>query len=83
MSCTFIFNTSVLYDFVLVYFFQALICLVDRKTGLKSNMRPRFVKQDQVVIMRLECSGVVCLEEFKLFPQMGRFTLRDEGLYFI
>ncbi|KAL4130635.1 hypothetical protein QTP88_008055 [Uroleucon formosanum] len=58
---------------------KALICLVDRKTGLKSNMRPRFVKQDQVVIMRLECSGVVCLEEFKLFPQMGRFTLRDEG----
>lgn len=46
-------------------------------------MRPRFVKQDQVVIMRLECSGVVCLEEFKLFPQMGRFTLRDEGLYLI
>lgn len=44
-------------------------------------MRPRFVKQDQVVIMRLECSGVVCLEEFKLFPQMGRFTLRDEGKY--
>lgn len=44
-------------------------------------MRPRFVKQDQVVIMRLECSGVVCLEEFKLFPQMGRFTLRDEGIY--
>lgn len=42
-------------------------------------MRPRFVKQDQVVIMRLECAGVVCLEEFKLFPQMGRFTLRDEG----
>lgn len=31
--------------------------------------------------MRLECSGVVCLEEFKLFPQMGRFTLRDEGKY--
>lgn len=62
-----------------IIFFQALICLVDRKTGLKSNMRPRFVKQDQVVIMRLECAGVVCLEEFKLFPQMGRFTLRDEG----
>lgn len=45
-------------------------------------MRPRFVKQDQVVIMRLECAGVVCLEEFKLFPQMGRFTLRDEGIIF-
>lgn len=81
MSCKFIFNTGMLYEFLMAYYFQALICLVDRKTGLKSNMRPRFVKQDQVVIMRLECSGVVCLEEFKLFPQMGRFTLRDEGLY--
>ncbi|CAB3388941.1 Hypothetical predicted protein [Cloeon dipterum] len=57
----------------------ALICLVDKKTGDKSKTRPRFVKQDQVVIMRLECAGVICLEPFKLFPQMGRFTLRDEG----
>uniref|UniRef100_A0A672H1S6 Eukaryotic peptide chain release factor GTP-binding subunit ERF3A-like n=1 Tax=Salarias fasciatus TaxID=181472 RepID=A0A672H1S6_SALFA len=42
----------------------ALICLVDKKTGDKSKTRPRFVKQDQT---------------FKEFPQMGRFTLRDEG----
>jgi peptide chain release factor subunit 3 len=58
---------------------QALICLVDKKTGEKSKTRPRFIKQDQVAIMRLECSGVVCMEPFKSFPQMGRFTLRDEG----
>ncbi|KAB0794019.1 hypothetical protein PPYR_13639 [Photinus pyralis] len=58
---------------------KALICLVDRKTGEKSKTRPRFVKQDQVAIMRIECAGVICLEQFKLFPQMGRFTLRDEN----
>jgi peptide chain release factor subunit 3 len=58
---------------------QALICLVDKKTGDKSKTRPRFVKQDQVAIMRVECAGVICMEQFKLFPQMGRFTLRDEG----
>lgn len=30
--------------------------------------------------MRLECiGGMVCMEPFKKFPQMGRFTLRDEG----
>lgn len=58
---------------------QALICLVDKKTGDKSKTRPRFVKQDQVAIMRIECSGLICLEQFKLFPQMGRFTLRDES----
>lgn len=59
--------------------FQTLICLVDKKTGDKSKTRPRFVKQDQVAIMRIECSGVICLESFKIFPQMGRFTLRDES----
>lgn len=58
---------------------KALICLVDKKTGEKSKTRPRFVKQDQVAIMRIECAGVICLEQFKIFPQMGRFTLRDEN----
>lgn len=55
---------------------------MDKKTGEKSKTRPRFVKQDQVAIMRIECAGVICLEQFKLFPQMGRFTLRDEGKNF-
>ncbi|UYV65957.1 GSPT1 [Cordylochernes scorpioides] len=58
---------------------KALICLIDKKTGEKGTTRPRFVKQDQIAIMRLECAGVICLESFKEFPQMGRFTLRDEG----
>lgn len=58
---------------------KALICLIDKKTGEKSKTRPRFVKQDQIAIMRLESAGVICLDQFKLFPQMGRFTLRDEG----
>ncbi|XP_058798226.1 eukaryotic peptide chain release factor GTP-binding subunit ERF3A [Phymastichus coffea] len=58
---------------------KTLLCLVDKKTGEKSKTRPRFVKQDQVAIMRIECAGVICLEIFKLFPQMGRFTLRDEN----
>ncbi|XP_028669940.1 eukaryotic peptide chain release factor GTP-binding subunit ERF3A isoform X1 [Erpetoichthys calabaricus] len=57
----------------------ALICLVDKKTGEKSKTRPRFVKQDQVCIARLKTAGTICLETFKDFPQMGRFTLRDEG----
>ncbi|MEE6497574.1 hypothetical protein FKM82_002774 [Ascaphus truei] len=57
----------------------ALICLVDKKSGEKSKTRPRFVKQDQVCIARLKTAGTICLETFKDFPQMGRFTLRDEG----
>lgn len=52
---------------------------MDKKTGEKSKTRPRFVKQDQVCIARLRTAGTICLETFKDFPQMGRFTLRDEG----
>ena len=52
---------------------------MDKKSGEKSKTRPRFVKQDQVCIARLRAAGVICLETFKDFPQMGRFTLRDEG----
>lgn len=58
---------------------KTLICLIDKKTGEKNKTRPRFVKQDQIAVMRLECAGVICMEPFKEFPQMGRFTLRDEG----
>lgn len=64
---------------LLIFWHQALICLVDKKTGDKSKTRPRFVKQDQVCIARLRAAGTICLETFKDFPQMGRFTLRDEG----
>lgn len=67
------------YVFCLWLYLQALICLVDKKTGVKSPKRPRFVKQDQVCIARLRTAGTICLETFKEFPQMGRFTLRDEG----
>ncbi|KRY76206.1 Eukaryotic peptide chain release factor GTP-binding subunit ERF3B, partial [Trichinella pseudospiralis] len=58
---------------------KTLICLIDRKTGEKSTTRPKFVKQDQVCIMRLESNELFCLEPFNKFPQMGRFVLRDEG----
>lgn len=59
--------------------FQALGCLIDKKTGEKSKTRPRFVKQDQICIMRLESQEIFCVEPFDVFPQMGRFVLRDEG----
>ncbi|KAK0049171.1 eukaryotic peptide chain release factor GTP-binding subunit ERF3A [Biomphalaria pfeifferi] len=58
---------------------KALICLIDKKTGEKTQVRPRFIKPDQAGIARLEVNGgLICLETFKDFPQMGRFTLRDE-----
>ncbi|RWS25926.1 Eukaryotic peptide chain release factor GTP-binding subunit ERF3A-like protein [Leptotrombidium deliense] len=59
---------------------KAILCLIDKKTGEKIKNKVRFVKQDQIAIMRLECvGGLICMETFSQFPQMGRFVLRDEG----
>lgn len=38
-----------------------------------------FFQSIQVAIMRFETSGVICMEAFRDHPQLGRFTLRDEG----
>jgi peptide chain release factor subunit 3 len=56
--------------------------MVDKKSGEKDmKNRPRFIKQDQIAICRFEVlnGSVLCMEPFKLFPQLGRFTLRYEN----
>jgi len=61
---------------------KVVIGMVDKKTGEKDfKNRPRFVKQDQIAICRFEILGssVACMEPFKLFAQLGRFTLRCEN----
>eukprot|EP01134_Creolimax_fragrantissima_P001811 CFRG1811T1 len=60
--------------------FKALIATIDRKTGQIAQKKPRFAKQDQIIIARLECTqGILCVESFKTLAKMGRFTLRDKG----
>lgn len=56
-----------------------IICLIDKKTGEKIPNRPRFVKQDQIAIVRFQSEDTICMEKFKDYNQLGRFTLRDEG----
>jgi peptide chain release factor subunit 3 len=56
--------------------------MVDKKSGEKDlKNRPRFIRQDQIAICRFELLGnnAICMEPFKLFPQLGRFTLRYES----
>jgi len=59
---------------------KGLHSTLDPKTGEKSKARPRFIKQGNIADVEFEISGgVICVEAFKDFAQMGRFTLRDEG----
>merc|ERR1711953_360581 len=41
---------------------KTLICLVDKKTGEKSKTRPRFIKQDQIAIVRFEAHHPICMK---------------------
>ena len=59
------------------FLLQNVICTIDKKTNEKKVKR--FVKQDDKCILRFESPEPFCLELFKDFQQMGRFTLRDEG----
>jgi len=45
----------------------------------KKTPKPRFVKSGAFVKFRLQLQNSACLEPYTVTPQMGRFTLRDEG----
>jgi peptide chain release factor subunit 3 len=56
-----------------------LVFEVDKKTGKPTKKRPRFFKDNGVGVIDVEIEETIAIEEFKLRPQLGRFTLRDEG----
>ncbi len=61
--------------------FAALLHKLEKGTGRKSKKPPPFGKQGQSIIARLEViggAGRVCVERYEDYPQMGRFTLRDQ-----
>ncbi|KDQ17323.1 hypothetical protein BOTBODRAFT_30142 [Botryobasidium botryosum FD-172 SS1] len=57
----------------------ALLHYFDKKTGRKSKKPPQFAKKGQKIIALIETTAPVCVERFDDYPQLGRFTLRDEG----
>jgi len=58
---------------------SALLHYFDKKTGRKSKKPPQFAKKGMRVIALIETTAPVCVEKFDEYPQLGRFTLRDEG----
>jgi peptide chain release factor subunit 3 len=55
----------------------ALLAQVDPKT--REKKRAKFVKSGAVCIARVQVAQPICVELFDAVPQLGRFTLRDEG----
>ncbi|KAK7470682.1 translation termination factor GTPase eRF3 [Stygiomarasmius scandens] len=57
----------------------ALLHYFDKATGRKSKKPPQYAKRGQKIVALVETSAPVCVERFSDYPQLGRFTLRDEG----
>jgi len=56
-----------------------LIHLIDPKTKKPIRKKLLYVKHGAIVVVRILVSQIICVEKFEDFPQLGRFTLRDEG----
>jgi len=52
---------------------------MDRRTGKVVENNPKSVKTGDACIVRLKPSRPLCVEQFKDFPSLGRFSVRDSG----
>ncbi|MES1909039.1 MAG: hypothetical protein MHM6MM_001852 [Cercozoa sp. M6MM] len=53
--------------------------MVDRKTGKKKRPSAALMRGNMAVV-QINVSQPIAVETFEAFPQLGRFTLRDESL---
>ena len=56
-----------------------LVSQTDMKTGKRKPKRPTHLKTKDLAIVELAVEQTISVELFKNYPQLGRFTLRDEG----
>lgn len=56
-----------------------LLQQIDPKTKKVLKKKPLFVKSNAIILCRIQVGALICVERFSDFPQLGRFTLRDEG----
>jgi len=52
---------------------------LDPKTGATKEENPKFLKTGDAAIIKVMPLKPVCVEEYKKFPQLGRFAIRDMG----
>ncbi|EFN59534.1 hypothetical protein CHLNCDRAFT_29643, partial [Chlorella variabilis] len=54
-----------------------LVAVIDPKT--KEKKKAKFAKSGAMCVARIAVEKPICIETFDHVPQLGRFTLRDEG----
>jgi elongation factor 1-alpha len=57
--------------------FQALLSLMDKRTGKKMEDNPKFLKSGQAGIVEMVPTKPLCVESYSEYPPLGRFAVRD------
>ena len=52
---------------------------LDPKTGATLEENPKFLKTGDAAIVKIKPLAPLCVEEYKKFPHLGRFAIRDMG----
>ncbi|MDD5148567.1 MAG: elongation factor 1-alpha, partial [Candidatus ainarchaeum sp.] len=52
---------------------------LDVKTGQVKEENPKFLKTGDAAVVKIVPTKPVVVEEYKKFPQLGRFAIRDMG----
>lgn len=50
---------------------------MDRRTGKTKEENPAFIKQSDCAMIEIEPTKAMCVENFKEYPPLGRFAIRD------
>jgi len=53
---------------------------LEKGTNRKSKKPPAFAKKGMKIIAVLETNEPICAETYNDYQQLGRFTLRDQGV---
>merc|ERR1712019_67762 len=57
--------------------FDTLVSKIDRRTGKTLEENPQFIKSGDAALVQLVPSKPMCVENFKDYPPLGRFAVRD------
>ena len=57
--------------------FKEITQKIDRRTGKVMEENPKFIKNGDASIVKLEPSKPMCVETFTEYPPLGRFAVRD------
>jgi len=56
-----------------------IVAEIDPKTKKPKPKKSLFLKSGSIAKVRIQAEQSIAIETFKAYPQLGRFTLRDEG----